>query len=447
MIGRFALSRFVLSQGWRDLLEYSAWALAGLWMWRTREAIRRLPGVPDLNTNKWDLVPPPEAPWLTVVVPARNEAENLGASLEALLAQEYEHLWVLAVDDRSTDGTGKIVDEYVARQPDRVGAIHVDYLPEGWLGKTFALEVGVRNSASEYLLFTDADVLFSPSSLRRAMACAAMTKADHLVVYPTPLVKGRGEGIVLGFFQVLGLWAARPWKVPDPRARRDVVGIGAFNLVRREALEVLGGWEPQRLAVLEDVTLGRRMKAAGMRQVVAFGPDLVLVHWATGARGLVRVMTKNLFSGVNFRPALLLGGVAVVFGLFLLPLAGLVLQATVVPSLLILCCIGACYRLMGGWSLIDARYGWLYPLGALAMIWAMLRSMLSAMVRRGVMWRGTFYPLRELREHNSPFVWERAAAKARRMEAKGEKRVGNRLLAVWPALRERKKTNDVQTKG
>ena len=283
------------------------WLLTALWLWRTNEAIRRLGEVPDISRPEWDLIPPDDAaPSLTVVVPARNEAENIGATLETLVVQQYSGLRVLAIDDRSTDRTRQIVDEFAERYPERIGAIHIDYLPEGWLGKTFALEVGTRNSASEYLLFTDADVLFSPSSLRRAMAFAATTQADHVVVMPTPQVKGRGEGMMLGFLSVLGVWITRPWRVSDPQARHDVLGVGAFNLVRREALEVLGGWEPQRLAVIEDVTLGRRMKAAGLRQRVAFGPDLVLVHWAKGARGIVRGLTKNFFAAVNFRPLLML---------------------------------------------------------------------------------------------------------------------------------------------
>jgi glycosyltransferase involved in cell wall biosynthesis len=424
---------------WRGVLESSAWVVAALWLWRTNEALRRLDDVPDLTAETWDLIPPPDAPWLTVVVPARNEAENIGATLETLLMQQYRKLWVLAIDDRSTDGTAAILDEVAARFPERIGAIHIDHLPEGWLGKTFALEVGTRNSASEYVLFTDADVLFSPSSLRRAVACAVMTKADHLVVFPTAQVKSRGEGTVLGFFQVLGIWVTRPWRVSDPRARHDVLGVGAFNLVRREALEILGGWEPQRMCVLEDVTLGQRMKAAGLRQTVAFGPDLVLVHWAKGFRGVIRALTKNLFSGVNFQPALLLAGCAWVIVFFLGPLAGMAWVVTWFPALISLCCIGACYRMMGRWSLIDARYGWLYPVGAVAMLWAMVRSMLSAWMRRGVMWRGTFYPLRELRKFNSPWQWERAAAKARKVEEMGAREPGNRLLALWPALRRGKK--------
>jgi hypothetical protein len=215
--------------------------------------------------------------------------------------------------------------------------------------------------------------------------------------------------------------------------------VGAFNLVRREAFEVLGGWEPQRLAVIEDVTLGRRMKAAGMRQRVAFGPDLVLVHWAKGARGIVRALTKNFFAAVNFRPLLMLGACAAMLVLFLAPLAGLAWWPTVLPALMMLCCIGASYRVMSEHSQIDARYGWLYPVSVFVVAWAMVRSMLSVAARRGVMWRGTFYPLRELRMHNNPLQWERSAAQARRAEEKGRTTVGARLLALWPALRSRQR--------
>ncbi|HEX5283540.1 MAG TPA: glycosyltransferase family 2 protein [Bryocella sp.] len=428
----------MISPAWRLAAEYGEWLLAVLWLWRTNEAIRRVGEVPDISQPEWDLIPPEgAAPSLTVVVPARNEAENIGATLQTLVAQQYSSLRVLAIDDRSTDKTRQIVDEFAARYPDQIGAIHIDYLPEGWLGKTFALEVGTRNSSSEYLLFTDGDVLFSPSSLRRAMAYAATTQADHVVVLPTPEVRGRGEGLMLSFFGVLGMWITRPWRVSDPQARHDVIGVGAFNLVRRGAFEVLGGWEPQRLAVVEDVTLGRRMKAAGMRQRVAFGPELILVHWAKGARGIVRGLTKNLFASVNFRASLLLIGCAAIVILFLAPLAGLAWLRTMLPALMSVCCIGASYRIMSERSRVDARYGWLYPAAVFVMAWAMLRSMVSVWARRGVMWRGTYYPLRELRLHNSPLQWERSATQARRAEEKGRERVGARLLALWPALRKK----------
>jgi len=431
-----------VTEYWRGVIRTVAWLLALVWVLRTYDAVRLLPTLPDLTNLDWDALPE-GAPTLTVVVPARDEAEKIAATLDALMMADYAGLRVLVVDDRSTDGTGAIVDAYVAeyaeRRPGTLSAIHIAELPEGWLGKTFALMVATENSSSDYLLFTDADILFSPSILRRALVCAQETQADHLVVLPTVEVRSRGEGIVLGFLQLMSLWAVRPWMVQEPKARRDVAGIGAFNLVRRDALNEIGGWIPQRLAVLEDITLGRRMRAAGMRQRVAFAPGMVLVHWAKGGHGILVNMTKNLFSAFGFQPSFVVV-VCVWIGLFfLLPLAGLVWWGTLVQALVILCCIGALYRVMGEASKIDARYAWLYPLGAVAMMFAMMRSMVVVLLQRGVMWRGTLYPLRDLRMHNSPFVWEREARKKRDEEIRATG-VARRLAARAEKLKRKTKS-------
>jgi len=399
----------------QELIKLIAWLIAMAWCVRAADLVMNLPAMPDLSQPQWDVAPQGE-PSLAVVVPAKDEAKHIAATLDALLVADYRDLLIVGVNDRSTDATGEILEEYAGIYAGRVKAIHVAELEDGWLGKTFAMQVAVEQSSSDYLLFTDADVLFSPSILRRALAYAEQTGAAHLVVMPTMEVKSRGEGIVLGFFQVLGMWAARPWRVADPKAKRDSIGVGAFNLVRRQALLSLGGLEPQRLVVLEDITLGRRFKAAGLPQRVAFAPLLVLVHWASGARGLMRVMTKNIFSGVNFQPLLMLGACLWIVVFCLVPLAGFAWWPTVIPAALVLCAISVAYRSMGALSRIDARYGWLYPLGALAFMYAMLRSMVVVGWQGGVRWRGTHYPLRELRQHNSPTRWERAAQVSRKLE-------------------------------
>ena len=117
----------MIGPGWRTAAEYGVWLLTVLWMWRTNDAIRHLKDVPDISRPEWDLIPPEDAvPSLTVVVPARNEAENIGATLETLVMQQYSGLRVLAIDDRSTDKTREIVDEFAERYPERVGAIHIE---------------------------------------------------------------------------------------------------------------------------------------------------------------------------------------------------------------------------------------------------------------------------------------------------------------------------------
>ena len=428
----------LIGAGWRLGAEICAWGLAVVWSVRTRALYLRLGSLPDLSDVRWDLCPV-RSPQLLVVVPAKDEAETIGPAMETLLAQDYRWLRIVAVDDRSTDATGRLMDEFAARAPERLEVVHISEAAEGWMGKTFAMAVGAERRQSEYILFTDADVQFSPSILRRAVTYAEITQADHLVVTPTAVTKTWGERTVLGFLQLVALWASPPWKVADPRARWAVAAAGSFNLLRREALEELGGWDPQRLAVVEDITLGRRVRAAGLRQRVVFAPGLVLVHWAPGAWGLIRGTTKNFFAVMNFRVVLLLGAVGGLAALFLLPLAGLAWWPTVIPALVALGCIAVWYRAAGELTRIPARYGWLYPLGAAAILWAMLRSMLLTLWRRGVLWRGTFYPLRELQQHNSPFVWEWEATvmRAERRRAERGARPGAVLRVADRIMRRR----------
>jgi GT2 family glycosyltransferase len=395
------------------ILEWSAWAIAVAWCARVHGLIVHLHEIADLSRAEWD-VQPVDVPSLTVVVPAKDEAAKIAATTEALLMADYPRLKIVCVDDRSTDATGAIMDDLAARHAGKIEVLHITELPEGWLGKTFALEEATRQSDSDWLLFTDADVLFSPSILRRAVAYAEASKAEHLVVMPTVLVKSRGEGMMLGFLQMFGLWAARPWKIADKKALLDVIGVGAFNLIRRDALEELGGWAPQRLAVVEDVVLGRRVKAARMQQRVAFAPGLVLLHWATGARGIVRGLTKNMFAGVGFQPLLMFAVVGWLLALCVAPVAGIFWWRTLLPSAIALLCVAAAYRTIESSSQVDARYGWLFPVGALLTAWALLRSMVVVLWQRGVTWRGTHYPLRELKRHNGPWIWEMAAARERR---------------------------------
>lgn len=384
-------------------LDVFAWVVAGLWTWRGMGAVFGLPKVPDLLRTEYDAAPVKGAS-LTVIVPALNEEAHVGACLESLLAQEYEALEIIAVDDRSTDGTGAIMDALAATNSKRMRVIHVKELPGGWLGKTHAMALAARSSTSEYILFTDADVVYRKDALRRSMAYAVASGADHLVTVPTLEVRRWDEAALLGVFQVCGLWAARPWKVGDPRAKRDAVGIGAFNLLRRSAYEQVGGFEALRMEIVEDLGIARRVKKAGLAQRLAFGRGLVNVHWASGALGLVNVMTKNMFSAFQFRILLLLGACGWLVGFCVVPWVGLFTTGWRVPSAIAVGMIALMYRAVGKTSGISARYVLLSPFAAVLMVYALLRSMVTTLRQGGVIWRGTFYSLDELRKHAGP-MW------------------------------------------
>jgi hypothetical protein len=378
-----------------------AWVVAAAWVWRSWAAALGLPRIPDLVKSDGGVQPVGE-PTLTVIVPARNESKDIRQCLESLVRQDYERLHVVAVNDRSTDATGRIMDELAAEWPERLRVIHVTELPVEWLGKTHAMSLAARDCQTDFLLFTDADVIFAPSALRLALAQAVAENADHLVLLPTTIIRRWDEAALLGFFQIFGLWAARVWKVADPKARRDAIGIGAFNMLRRTAYEAVGGYEALRMEIVEDLGMARRIKRAGLRQRVAFGRGLVSLHWAAGVPGLINVLTKNLFAAVNFHVTLLLGLCAWLVGFGVLPFVMIWVPGFRLPALVAVGAIAWGYWLMGRHSGLSGWNALLAPFAAAVFCFGLLRSMATTLKQGGVVWRGTFYALKDLRRHVAP---------------------------------------------
>lgn len=375
-----------------------AWLIALTWLWKVIAATLGLPRVPNLLEPKHNLSPA-GSPSITVIVPARNEATDIAATLHSLLAQDCPNLHIIAIDDRSTDQTGAIIDTIAAQYPVKLRALHITELPSGWLGKTHAMALAARQASTDYLLFTDADVLFHPTAIRIALANAVATHADHLVIVPTTIIKRWDEAAILGFIQIFSLWAARPWRIPSPEAKREAIGIGAFNLLRREAYQQVGGFESLRMRIIEDVGIGHRIKRAGLAQRLVFGRGLVSLHWASGVAGLVNVMTKNLWAAFGFNIWLALLGCLWFLTFCVAPAVALFFAPTRIPAILALATVACAYHLMSRRSTISTWNAFFFPFSALIFIFALLRSMLLTLTQGGILWRDTFYPLTELRKN------------------------------------------------
>jgi glycosyltransferase involved in cell wall biosynthesis len=385
-----------------------AWLIALAWFARAMEAVRGLPAIPDLLLPEFDVAVGGDAPRITVIVPARNEERDIAATLESLLAQDCPRCSIVAVDDRSTDATGSVMQRLATAHPEKLRVLTVAELPSGWLGKTHAMAKAARVATAEleaeFLLFTDADVLFRPDAVRRTLANVAATEADHFVLFPTLIIRHWGEAALISFFQVLGLWFTRPWRVANPRAKRDAVGIGAFNLVRVSAYERLGGFESLRMEIVEDLALARRVKELGLRQRVAFGNDLVRVHWASGVRGIVNVLTKNLFTVFRYSPALAVLGCAGIAMTTIVPFGAVIVHGFMLPAAVAIGSILTAYVVMSRRTGIPAWNGLLAPFSAAVIIYATLRSAFITLRQGGVIWRGTFYSLAELRRSLPPLL-------------------------------------------
>jgi glycosyltransferase involved in cell wall biosynthesis len=376
--------------------------LAVAWLSRIVGAALGIPKVPDVSRPEWNRNPvtPEGNPRVSIVVPACNEEEAIEQALTRLVALDYDNYEVIAVNDRSTDRTGELMDGVAATPAAhaRMKVFHIQTLPAGWLGKTHAMWTAARQASGDWILFTDADVLFQPDALRRAIAYAEAEPADHLVLFPRMIMKRPGEKMMIAFFQTLFVFGHRPWKVADPDTK-DHMGVGAFNLIRRRVYEEIGTYERLRMEVLDDMKLGKVVKNAGHAQRNVFGRDLISIRWAKGGMGVVRNLTKNFFAVMSFQwPRALLSCIALGF-LNLMPFVGIWLAGgwARAPYAVALFAMFAIYVGMSWKSTVPPYYFFLHPISTTLFVYTMLRSMVLTLGRGGVMWRGTFYPLEELR--------------------------------------------------
>ena len=377
--------------------------LAIIWLDRLRDAFTGR-HIDDLAEAEWDPAPGGLA-TLSIVVAARNEGAHVRAALCSLLEIDYPGLEVIAIDDRSTDDTGTVMDGLAAQHSLRPGAkplcaiLHVRSLPPGWLGKPHAMWLGARQAKGDWLLFTDADVRFRRDALRRAVAYAEGRKIDHLVVVPTHELRSPAERLMLATFSMLFLFGHRPWKVGDPKAR-DFLGFGPFNLIRRSVYERIGGAEKLRMEIIEDMKLGKLVKEHGFRQCLAYGTGLLPWRWFHGGLDITRVLRKNLFASMNYRYGKAAGACLAILLLAVLPYTGVVFAqgwAKAGHAIAVATILGLFIGMSRRWP-ISPIYFVLYPVGTLVLAYAMACSIAHVIRHGGVVWRGTLYPLDELRK-------------------------------------------------
>ena len=388
---------------------YCSWIagiiLALAWFSRIVEAAFGVPKIADVSRPEWDRSLRSGAdgnvPRVSIIVPACNEEETIEQGLTQLLNLDYENYEVIAVNDRSTDHTGEIMDRVSKsdRGHGRLRVVHVTELPSGWLGKTHAMWTASEQATGDWILFTDADVLFKPDALRRALVYAEAEPADHMVLFPRMIMKQVGEKMMIAFFQTLFMFGHRPWKVAEPDTE-DHMGVGAFNLIRRRVYDAVGTYKALRMEVLDDMKLGKVVKKAGYAQRNVFGADLISIRWAKGAMGVVRNLTKNFFAIMSFQWWRAVATCVTLLFLNLVPFIGVALAHgwARLPYAVAVISMFLVYVGMSMHSAIEPYYFVLHPVSTLLFAYTMFRSMFLTLGNGGVTWRGTFYPLDELRK-------------------------------------------------
>lgn len=229
---------------------------------------------------------------VTAIIPARNEEANIARVVRSIAAQEGIRE-ILVVDDQSEDRTGEILNELQAEIP-TLRTIHIELLPEGWTGKSYAVTTAARMAAGEWLLFTDADTEHLPGSLAALLERAQTEGADLLSVSPGQRTPTWWEKAVIPLVYVHLARLYRFEEVSDPQSPAAAAN-GQYILIRREAYRRAGGHEAVRGEILEDVELARRVKAAGGRLLFLPGAAWVETRMYQSFLEMWRGWTKNLY--------------------------------------------------------------------------------------------------------------------------------------------------------
>lgn len=336
---------------------------------------------------------PVREPFVSIVVPARNEERAIEATVRAFLAQSYRAFEVIVVDDRSTDSTAAILERLA---DPKLEVVRGEEPPAGWLGKPWALHQGAARARGELLLFVDADIRYAPDALQAAVAEIERSGASMLSLFPHLEMHGVWELSILPNLTMTGFTALPLWIGDRAGVTLFAIGGGTGNLIRRAAYDAIGGHEALRAAIVDDIALARDIRRSGRRTELVRADDLISVRMYHGLHEAIRGFTKNAFTTINRSYAMLAVAVAGLLLFNVLPYGfalmgiGPAIVAVALLTLTRIIVFGAVrYPLWGALLL--------HPLQSILWMFILIRSAWVTGVRGQVAWRGRTYDAAQTR--------------------------------------------------
>ncbi len=360
------------------------------------QKMKHLQDVPPIRDDK--------GPKVSLIVPACNEQENISQAVTSFLEQDYNNLELIIINDRSVDKTGEIL-RTIQEKHDRLKIYDIEVLPEGWLGKSHAMQFGAEHATGEYLVFTDGDIILEKTTISRAVNRMISMGLDHLCLVFKNIANGwllnslildSGGGLFLLF---------QPWNAANKKSKA-FMGVGAFNMVKTTSYLGVGGHTTFRMHPIDDLMLGKKLKRAGYTQECLLGYEFVAVRWYESLGAMIDGLMKNVFAVINFRILYLPGLLFSIFVIGILPLWGSVFASGVGAVLSWLTIVlRICLLFVGGRAL---QLSLVTVLGALLAphitFYIALKAAFLALKNDGIFWRGTHYPLAALKK-NEPLIF------------------------------------------
>ncbi|MDH5656673.1 MAG: glycosyltransferase family 2 protein [Spirochaetia bacterium] len=347
-----------------------------------------------IETSKWMNK---NFPGVSIIVTACNEESTIESALTSLLNMDYPDYEVIAVNDRSTDKTAEILKK-LSKKYKKLHVLHIKTLPEGWLGKVHALDCGVKKASKKWMLFTDADVHYSESALKKCIIHSELNNLDHFTVAPRMTAGSFLLKIMFRTFSFMFIFIAKG--IPEIFRKNIAVGVGAFNLVRKQTFDKTEGFPWLKMEVADDVGLALMFKRAGAKTDFAFSIMEIQVAWYHSFMEMVRGLEKNIF-GVSTGYKLGKAYIDQLLSILLfcsIPAAAfsdnpvIILMLALVLFFLVLSAF--IHFLRFNESFTASLF---VPFGFILLTFINLRAGILCMRNGGIRWRGTFYKIEELK--------------------------------------------------
>lgn len=342
-------------------------------------------------------------PKISVIIPAKDESETIVASASSILNSSYKNIELILIDDRSSDDTHDLMTR-LASSDDRVKVVSVKNLPDGWTGKTHALNYAVKYASGDLFLFSDADAFFDKSLIENSVSVFVQNKLDLMSLLPSFKDAGFLEKALYPHM-ALGISYFYPLsEVNDPEKVESALASGCFMLISKKAYESLGGWEKFKSDITEDIAMSKAAKLVGMKVMVMLAGNQLqtkpfqslgelIGFWVrTFYGGLEKSMRKSMALFLNYL------SLVIVSVLFLVSIYGYLANDIGRTNYFLMMFTGlTVFGIFGSFSLFLKKYNGatiysLYSVFGIALgAWIAFRVLTDIWTGKGIMWRGTRY--------------------------------------------------------
>jgi chlorobactene glucosyltransferase len=351
-----------------------------------------------LRLRTFNPIPDEQLPFISVLVPARNEETKIKSCLNSILCQNYPRYEVIVLDDNSTDGTGNTIRE-IKTDNQKLKVLQGSEIPEGWIGKQYACFQLSKEAKGDWLLFTDADTIHRENALRSAVTIALNRKADLLSLIPYQIMKTFSEKLIIPIFHFTTLTFLPFYFLENSYNPKFTIGIGQFMLFKRKAFEKIGGYESIKNDMVDDVWIARKIKEYKLRLIVADGKNILNCRMYESFRDIWEGFSKNIYSGLGYNIFLAFIIILLYLILFIFPFIFLICTVVLKEFYeinMVLICSQVVLNYLMRFSLnfkfrLNIISDLLHPVGILMIVLIAFNSVRIAVFGQGPVWKGRTY--------------------------------------------------------